>query len=166
MATTYDKIATTTLGGAAANIDFTSIGSGYTDLKIILSGTNVSGNQDIIYQFNNDTSTNYSWTYLQGTGSAAGSGQATSIANIQLNAGAGISATIPYFAEIDIFSYAGGTFKTTLHSLSNDQNGSGAVQRFVGLWRSTSAITSVKISGSGSNLNTGTTATLYGILKA
>lgn len=166
MATTYEPIATTTLGSAAANIDFTSIPATFTDIKIILSGTNVAGNQDIIYQFNNDTATNYSWTYLQGTGSTAGSGRVTSVASIQLNAGAGISATIPYFAEIDVFSYAGGTFKTTLHSLSNDQNGAGAVQRFVGLYRSTSAITSVKISGSGTNLQAGTTATLYGILKA
>ena len=166
MPSTYEPIATTTLGSAATNITFSSIPATYTDLKIILSGTNVAGNRDVIYQFNNDTATNYSWTYLQGSGSAAGSGRATSVANIQLNAGAGISATIPYFAEIDVFSYAGSTFKTTLHSLSNDQNGAGAVQKFVGLYRSTSAITSVKISGSGTNLQTGTTATLYGIKNA
>jgi len=166
MPATYEKIATTTLGSAQANINITSIGSSYTDLRLVLSGTNATGNQDIVFQYNNDTSTNYSFTYLGGTGSAANSGRGTSTSNIQMNAGAGISTTIPYMALVDIFSYAGSTFKTSLSHLSNDQNGSGSVVEIVGLWRSTSAITSIKIFSSSGNLNSGTSATLYGILKA
>jgi hypothetical protein len=132
----------------------------------VLSGTNATGNQDVVFQYNNDTATNYSFTYLNGSGTAAGSGIVTSTSNIQINAGAGISTTIPYMALVDIFSYAGSTYKTSLSHLSNDQNGSGSVVEIVGLWRSTSAITSIKIFSSSGNLNAGTTATIYGILKA
>jgi hypothetical protein len=48
-----------------------------------------------------------------------------------------------------------------------DNNGSGGVTRSVGLWRSTSAITSISLFIDGTTtFSTGTTATLYGILKA
>jgi hypothetical protein len=68
---------------------------------------------------------------------------------------------------IDIFSYAGSTFKTCLITRSSDQNGSGEVMREVSLWRNTAAITTIlfRLSTSG-NYATGTTATIYGILKA
>jgi hypothetical protein len=39
MPATYEPIATTTLGGAAATITFSSISSAYTDLRIVLVGT-------------------------------------------------------------------------------------------------------------------------------
>jgi hypothetical protein len=48
-----------------------------------------------------------------------------------------------------------------------DKNGSGAVWQIVGLWRSTSAITSINFfSSTGNNFAIGTTATLYGIKNA
>ena len=37
MATTYEPIATTTLGSAAASITFSSIAGTYTDLRLVLS---------------------------------------------------------------------------------------------------------------------------------
>jgi hypothetical protein len=37
MATTYEKIATTTLGTAASSIDFTSIAGTYTDLRVVFT---------------------------------------------------------------------------------------------------------------------------------
>lgn len=166
MPATYEKIATTTLGSAQANITFSSISSAYTDLRLVVVGTIANANYDVVMRFNSDTGSNYSFTYLGGTGSAANSGRGTSTTNIQLNAGAGWSTTIPSMAAVDIFSYAGSTYKTILNLLSNDQNGSGSVNAIVGLWRSTSAITSVSVIGSSTNLQTGTTATLYGILKA
>jgi hypothetical protein len=65
----------------------------------------------------------------------------------------------------NVFSYAGSTCKITLNTAAEDLNGSGNVRGLVGLWRSTSAITSLRIYGfSGSNI-TGT-ATLYGIKNA
>jgi hypothetical protein len=70
---------------------------------------------------------------------------------------------------MDILSYRGSTFKTSLNTATNDKNGSGIVLRNVGLWRSTSAITSITLLdtyGGGGQFDVGTTATLYGILRA
>lgn len=164
MATTYDPIATTTLGSAASNITFSSIPNTYTDLRIVIAGT-TSANELLALQFNSDTSSNYSMTYLFGYGSAASTGS-TSTSYINDNSFFTNDSNIA-MVEINVFSYAGSTYKTVLMAGSGDKNGSGRTTREVGLWRSTSAITSIKLFGyTGYNFNTGTTATLYGIKSA
>lgn len=166
MPATYEPIATTTLSSAASNITFSSIGSGFTDLVLILNGT-VATADGLALQVNNNTATNYSNTFLAGNGSATSGGRTTTQTYIYLDNLGSLSATIPGFYRINFFSYSGSTNKTILSETASDKNGSGTVERVVGLWRSTSAITSIKIfSQNGYNLNSGTTATLYGILKA
>jgi len=164
MATTYEKIATTTLASAAASISFTSIAASWTDLKWVLTGT-VSAISDITSRFNGDTATNYSWTGLYGSVSTAGSNRQTSVDAIRTSEG-NPSTTIPFFNSGEVFSYAGSTYKTQLTNWSGDTNGAGYTRTAVGLWRSTAAITSISILTAAANFNTGTTATLYGILKA
>jgi len=150
-----------TLSSAATNITFNSIPSTYTDLRIVLVGSHSTAS-GVALQFNSDTASNYSRTFLYGTGSIAGSGRNTSATSI---VGGNVGNTFPAINEIDIFSYSGSTPKTVLIAGSDDRNGSGTAVRVVGLWRSTSVITSVKIlQPDGYNLNAGTTATLYGIL--
>jgi len=168
MATTYEKIATTTLGSANNTISFTSIGSGYTDLRIAftMNGQSVASGVPIL-QYNSDTSSVYSLTRLAGQGSVAASTADTGATSISLASYTAPQTSTPTFITIDIFSYAGSTFKTNLITFNNDYNGSGSVEYAVGLWRSTSAITSIQLKAAGSNtFNIGTTATLYGILKA
>jgi hypothetical protein len=67
---------------------------------------------------------------------------------------------------MDFFSYAGSTNKTVLIEISQDYNGSGVVQRSVALFRDTAAITRLDLTAVGTTFAIGTTATLYGILKA
>ena len=168
MPTTYDKIASTTLGAGANSINFTSIVSGYTDLRLTFTGKSQPTNTRFpAVQFNSDSSALYSDTRLQGNGSAASSSANTGFTYIPLSAD-GMDDTTPVFYTIDIFSYAGSTFKTCLITSSEDKNGSGRVVNRVGLWRSTSAITAVNLIGaSGTGIfGTGCIATLYGILKA
>jgi hypothetical protein len=168
MAATYDKIATTTLGAGANSINFTSIGSGYTDLRLTFIGKSQPTNTRFpAVQFNSDTSALYSDTFLQGNGSAASSSRNTGFTYIPLSQD-GMDDTTSVFYTIDIFSYAGSTFKTCLITSSEDKNGSGRVVNRVGLYRSTSAITAVNLIGaSGTGIfGTGCIATLYGILKA
>jgi hypothetical protein len=165
MATTYEKIASTTLGTAASAITFSSIGSGYTDLRIsflIIGGAGTAGQFDIKY--NNDSSSLYSITRLYGDGSSAGSSRFSGTSLLPCNSS--FSSTPPVFATIDLFSYAGSTFKTALIEYSNDANGSGSAERSVGLYRSTSAITRIDLGGVGGTFAAGTSATIYGILKA
>jgi hypothetical protein len=167
MPATYDPIATTTLGSAAASITFSSIVGTYTDLRVVLTVNTTSVDARIVRcTFNGDTGANYSATRLQGNGTAAASSASTGQANIPLTLNATTSTTIPTLYTFDVFSYAGSTNKTILAEGNADKNGSGTVDRTVGLWRNTAAITSINITPSSGNFNTGTTATLYGIKNA
>jgi len=169
MAVTYEPIATTTLGTAAATITFSSITDTYTDLRIVLVSTaTYEGVRTTLgYRFNGDSSTNYSFTRIRGDGSSVVSQTAASVSYQSLGYAPANSTSNKGLNTIDIFSYAGSTRKTSLATTSEDQNGQGTVQRDVNLWRSTSAITSVVLFDvNGSNFVTGTTATLYGIKAA
>jgi hypothetical protein len=165
MPTTYEPIATTTLGSAAATITFSSIPATYTDLRLVIVATATTAAPDIQLQFNGVTTTTYSRTSLIGTGSSAISNQASSQSYILLDY-TGLSTTVPSLYEIDVFSYAGSTNKTLLAKTAEDRNGSGDIFTTVGLWRSTAAITSINLFLSAYNFATGTTATLYGIKNA
>jgi hypothetical protein len=163
MPSTYEPIATQTLGSAASSITFSSIAATYTDLRIVITGTIIAGNVYRI-QYNGDTGSNYSITILEANGSTVGSARSTGGTSILAGFTYGGSDTIPQFVSYDVFSYAGSTFKTALATASVDQNGSGSITRVVGLWRNTAAITSIAITtSSGGNVPSGTTATLYGI---
>jgi len=166
MAATYEPIATTTLGSAAASIDFTSIGSGFTDLRLVLAGS-TSASTYLYFTINN-TTTPYSYTYLYGTGAVANSKRNTSggLTGIFINDEVATGVSDRFLAELNFFSYAGSTYKTSLSKYSGDRNGSGQVQLNVNLWGSTSAITQITLYPSSGNFETGTTATLFGILKA
>jgi hypothetical protein len=164
MPATYEKIATTTLGSATTTITFSTIAATYTDIKCVWVGTTASA-ADITLTFNSDTGSNYSQTYIDGTGTSAISGRLTSQTKIYLYPNGGTSTTIPSYYGFDVFSYAGSTYKTLLTEGNGDKNGSGDIARQVALWRSTSAITTITLTST-SNMSIGTTATLYGILKA
>lgn len=157
-------LATTTVSGSSTTtIQFTSISSAYTDLRIVLVGTLPTGN-GVRISFNNDTGGNYSYTSLRGNGTAASSSNATNSTFIDLQQGWYWNDAYINFNTVDIFSYAGNTFKTILTSASLDWNGSGATTRQVGLWRSTSVISTITFTTTATNFSAGTTATLYGIL--
>jgi hypothetical protein len=166
MATTYEPIATTTLGSAAASITFSSIAATYTDLRVVLVVLGSGGNSYPLMTFNTDTGTNYSYTIIKGDGTSATSAQASSATKIWFSLNSFGSTTIPMIGTADIFSYANSTYKTVLTTGSSDQNGSGLVERGVGLWRSTSAINQIVLTANTNNFATGTTATLYGIKNA
>ena len=161
---TEQVIASTTLSSAASTITFSSIPNTYTDLRLVWTGTSTINVVSMRLRFNADSATNYSNTSLFGDGSAAGSGRNTNRSQIDLPPTGGVSTTVPTFITVDVFSYAGSTFKTVLATGSDDRNGSGYATRDVGLWRSTSAITEFTLSLSSGNFAAGTTATLYGIL--
>jgi hypothetical protein len=164
MPATYEPIATTTLSSSASSITFSSIAATYTDLRLAVYGIASSGNfLSPGCRFNSDTGSNYSYTSIYGDGSTAGSTRTTSSTSIGFNTQNSITSTTGGFLTADVFSYAGSTNKTVLTTASVDLNGSGEVERIVGLWRNTAAITTLTLNGS---FGAGTTATLYGILKA
>ena len=145
MAATYEPIATTTLGSAASSITFSSIPSTYTDLRVVFTLQGATAGISGYLEFNGISTTTYSETYLQGNGTTASSGLVSNNTNIDLRQGTSFSNLQPAMVTIDIFSYAGSTYKTCLIQTSQDYNGSGATVSTIGLWRSTSAITQVKL---------------------
>ena len=164
MPATYEKIASTTLSSSNSTITFSSIPATYTDLRLVIVAKGTAAS-DVNMVFNSSGSA-CSWTQFAGSGSAASSGSITTgvgRAYITLNFNV-LSTTIPQMYTVDIFSYTGSTHKTSLITFQEDNNGSGYVGTKVGKWPSTAAITSITLNGT--DFATGTTATLYGILKA
>ena len=161
MASTYEPIATTTLGSAQASYTFTSVPSTYTDLVLVANaGEPVGGYFSL--QFNGDTTSTYSRTFMYGTGSSAVSNRA-STTSIFINCGASAGDGV---AVINIQNYANATTYKTVLARNNSQT-DGLVMANVGLWRATpAAITSITLTGGGGNLASGSTFTLYGIKSA
>jgi len=162
---TYVALATTTLGTAASSVTFSSISGSYTDLLLVTQGNMSASGASIYLEINGDTASNYSFTYIYGSGSAAASSRAsnnsTGIDALGFSSGfsTGQLMTINHFMN---YSNAT-TYKTVLCRGSDTGSEVGAT---VGLWRSTSAITSIKVKNTGSNFTVGHTFSLYGILAA
>ena len=167
MPATYNRIASTILTSASATITFSSIPATYTDLRIVLRAIplNSTGTYNSI-RFNGDTGTNYSLTQILASSGSLASTRYSNTADLYLN-DTDTAGIYPAAATIDIFSYAGSTFKTLLSVYAGDKNSQGIVCAVVGLWRSTSAINSVTLNNAaGNNYQSGTVATLYGIKAA
>lgn len=159
MPKTYEPIATYTVSGsAAANYTFSSIPATYTDLICVINGT-TSSLEDITVQFNGDTGNNYSYTQLNGSGSAASSQRQSNQPQMLL----GGLGTVQGGTIFQFMNYSNTTtFKTAL-SRVDVANWSVTVK--VGLWRSTSAINAIKFAHPNS-FAVGSTFTLYGIKAA
>jgi hypothetical protein len=168
MASTYEPIATTTLGSNQATISFTSISGSYTDLIIKASIRLAAAGYAAGLQFNSDTGSNYSFTEMWGDGSSAGSARDTNMvrAAIASNTAIGDTANIYGALTIHLNNYSNSTtYKTMIvrYDVANIATKAG-----VNLWRSTSAINRIDfvLSGSGGYYASGSTFTLYGIKAA
>lgn len=165
MPSTYDPIATTTLGSAAADITFSSIPTTWTDLRLVVEAKSPSGNNGLFTRVNSDTTTLYSTTLIYGSGTSTLGG--TNIAGDNkwyTNYGSYATTTRAQLLTVDIFSYANtSVFKTACVRSGNAVQG---VDLMVCLYRSTAAISSVSVYFLSANLPAGTTATLYGIKAA
>jgi hypothetical protein len=159
---TLTPIATNTLASTTSNITFSNLPQGYTDLVVIADGkTTGTGWVGLVIQLNADTGSNYSTTYLYGDGSSAGSGRESNVA--YSNSGA-ISNSKQSPNIFHFLNYSNtSTYKTFLTRASLTD---GWVKAAVGLWRSTAAITSIKIYHPTDSLASGTIITIYGVKAA
>jgi hypothetical protein len=156
---TYVALRTEVLTSAVPSVTFNLSGiTGYTDLVMIMNGS-LTGNGAVYCEFNGDTGSNYSSTYIQGQSGSASSGRDTRLFLFGfLNSGSGPNVGIANFQ-----SYANSTTFKTVLSRANDAF---TVNANVGLWRNTAAITSIALKTSANNFATGTTFTIYGIANA
>lgn len=152
---------TYTATGSSSTINFSSF-SGYTDLVLVNSIKITSAPASILVNYNSDSGSNYSYTYLAGSGSSAISGRAPNTTGIQVDY---ITDTSIFGSgRINIENYSNATTYKTL--ISRQDYANAYTTAYVGLWRNTAAITSLAISVSAGNFASGSTFTLYGIKAA
>jgi hypothetical protein len=158
-------IETKTLASSTALIEFTSIPQDGTDLMIRFSGRGAAGgNADGIFvRFNSNTS-NYLSQRLYGFNSSVASDQ--NVGQFIVNSSGSTANT---FSNVYIYipNYAGSIHKTANFEGVTETNTSNVfISIGALLWQNTSAITSLSIgTESGSNLLTGSIASLYKITK-
>ena len=163
MTATYEKIATYTTSGSAASVTFSSIPQTYTDLILVMQlGTSNSSYAIVRANGDTDSASNYGNTYLAGDGSAASSGRNGGLSGFYSSFLITSSSTLNFISTMQFFNYSNTTtFKTTL---TRDNLASSGTEAVVACRRSTSAITSLGIEGTGlATFTNGSTFTLYGI---
>ena len=165
MTITYEAIASTTITGSPTTVTFNSF-SGYTDLVLVASARgNAADTLGIMrIRFNGDSGSNYSMTQLYGNGSTTTSARVSNQTSFGLEYTSGNSDTANVFSPviISIQNYSNSTTNKTLLARTNNAGVRAVAQ--VGLWRVTSAITSITIDEViGTNWAVGSTFSLYGI---
>jgi hypothetical protein len=165
MASTYEPIATQTLGSATSSVTFSSITGSYTDLVLIINGSVTSGNPSVWMRLNSDSGSNYSFTRVTGNGTSALSSFEVSQTKANIASAFGMTTTYETNLVVQIMNYSNTTTnKTTITRANTPSLGTEAS---VNLYRSTSAITAIEIlNSSATNFSTGSTFTLYGIKAA
>lgn len=163
--TSYDSIATVTVGTATNTITFSSIPQTYTHLQLrcLVFGDAIGNTSN--QRFNADSGgTNYYCHRLFGNGSTAGAG---AFANQMYFPNTG-SATMPGVAVIDYLDYTNTNKNKTVRALEGaDDNSTGGFLTFwSGLWSSTAAINTITISLPTTNYRSGSVFALYGIKGA
>jgi hypothetical protein len=156
MPATYEPIATTTLSTTATTVTFSTIPQTYTDLIMVFNGT---GGNNVSLQFNSDTGNNYSTTRIRGDGSSASSSRWSNIPTMYGSFSSGLQNSIWH-----VFNYT----NTTTNKTGLNRGGGAAdnVEAYVGLWRNTSAISSMTVNVQSGNFSSGSTFALYGIRAA
>jgi hypothetical protein len=179
----FESIATVTVGaGGSSTIDFTSIPSTYTSLQIrYLAQTARSDfNGDALgMQMNADTGNNYTYHNVRVSESSSSvvseGGGTTSQINFGYGSLVGSASSSIFFATgiIDIIDYKNtNKFKTIKNLYGYDLNSTTAIGSVIGVtglgsgsWRSTSAITSIKLTSAatGQSFKQYSSFALYGI---
>lgn len=175
--TSYESISTVTVGGGgAATITFSSIPATYTHLQIrgISRSTNGSNAGISTYvRFNSDSASNYSYhglTTYQGASAAfdvfGGANSTFALSGTMPNSG--LLSNMFDATVIDILDYANTNKYKTIRSLSGyDMNGATTGYNYLGLyssnWRSTSAISTITLSGASNDFAQYSQFALYGI---
>jgi hypothetical protein len=172
MPTTYTLISSNVLTSTQTSVVFSSIPATYTDLvlKCSIRDNDTGSSATARIRFNGSSATNYSLTRLTGNGASASSGRSSSQAEIdigEVNGGASTSNTFSNY-EIYIPSYQAAQNKPIGIFGAQENNATTAyVENRAGLWRLTSAITSVTFLPQGANsFQIGSSFYLYGISNA
>ncbi len=164
MAATYTPIASITLGATTSSVTFSSIPQTYTDLVLISTPTQNTGYNNLNANFNFNSGSNYSSTWLTGSNDTSFSGRASNIGVAYLSAYAAPGTTLGNFlCSSHIMNYSNTTTNKVVISRAGNNVTGTDIELVVSLWRSTNAITSITLSLGANNFVSGSTFNLYGI---
>lgn len=144
----YESIATVLVGtGGASTVTFSNIPQIYKHLQIRIHDM-PSADHNVTVRFNGDSGSNYSYHNLSGNGSTAASVSSVPETLMYLPGSSG-GVGYPLVVVCDILDYADtNKFKTVRALGGNDNNSTQGVIAFrSNNWRSTSAVTSIVLSG-------------------
>lgn len=154
-------LATLTLGSAQATVTFSSISTGFRDLRLVISGSTVNANTQGLMRINSDTGANYSQVEARGNGSTAASSTNADayvwLPNANFLGSSGNLSGI----NIDFLDYsATDKHKSLLYRVDTSNV---ATTMGVARWANTAAITSFVVYLNNGNWAAGSTFTLYGV---
>lgn len=162
---TMTPIGTVTSASDFSSAVFVAIPQGYTDLYLVMfaRGTDANtGTNNAILRYNSDSGTNYSYVQLTGNGTTASSTRSSANTKLDVFMPRG-NETSNAINIIHIMNYSNSTvYKSTLWR-ANMVLSSYGTEANAGLWRSTSAITRIDVTG---NFKANSMFTLYGIKAA
>lgn len=151
-------------------VNFSSVPTTFTDLKIVISARSTRATDSAIGITFNTSGGTYANRRLIGTGSTVASDSQTAgglaYANIP-----GAGSTSNTFGNIEIYipNYLSSTAKSFSSDVVEENNSSSTyvqLMLFASSWSGTAAISTITLyDWNGSNFATGTTASLYGIIK-
>jgi len=165
----YESIATTTLGSASSTITFSSIPSTYKhlQLRMIARSSRTQNSGYAVVRFNSDSGSNYSQHSLYGDGAsaAAGGSASTAYSTLIYLPGSLRGASIFGAAVIDVLDYQNTSKNKTLRVLDGyDSNGAGYIELGSGGWYNTAAVSTITITEfNGQNFEAYSSFALYGI---
>ena len=172
---TYTLIQSQTLASSAASVTFSAIPATYTDLVLKASArSDAAGTDDgITIVLNSDTSSNYSQTWISGSGSAAATNRSSSAAKfgaagwIMIDTSGNTTNTFSN-TEFYIPSYTVAQSKPMSFDTRLENNSTLAyITTTAGLWSNTATISTILLAlASGGNYVTGSSFYLYGISNA
>lgn len=158
---TYTPISSFTATTSVSSVTIAGIPQNYTDLVLVCNfGTSQGSNDGLLFRVNGDTGSNYSLTRLTGDGSNASSTRQTSSTSIIVGGVSGVDTTTVTIYQL--MGYSNTTTNKTI--LARNNHPSSLLNAGVGLWRNTTAITSITLSPeNAANLRANSTFNLYGI---
>jgi hypothetical protein len=167
---TYVALDTKTISSASTSVEFTSVPQGYTDLILVANISTVSDGEGISFQVGNgtiDTNTNYSRTVISGANDTnVASFRQSNQSNVSMQYAIGVGSNQPSTYQIHFMNYSNtANYKTFLVNASTSRGtstGKKEIMKEIALWRSTSAINTIKLTTT-VNMNVGSTFALYGV---
>ena len=166
MPAAFTPLANITLSASATSITFSSIGQGFSDLKLVCLPI-YSGNTQLNMRFNGDNGANYENITMYGYNASAYS-ETAGIGYIYLGStGSSDDGPTPTQSQADIMDYSATNKHKTVLVKTGRYLPSYVNQRTarssVGRWKSTAAITQIVLYPDSGTFNAGSTFALYGI---